>query len=197
MIALVRGVFRTIFFLPSVTSIVAVAVVWAWIFHPDYGLVNAGLIALGFDPRRWLSSPTDALPSLIAINIWRRTGYDMVIFLAGLQAIPADLLDAAAVDGANAWRRFRHVIWPLLSPVTLFVAIISIIDSFQVFASVDTLTGGGPAGTTTVVLYHLYEVAFVKFQMGRAAAIAFVVFAIIMALTILQLRLGRERVHYT
>lgn len=189
-----RGLLRTLYFLPSITSIVAVSIVWAWIFHPDFGLLNAALNAVGLGSRRWLSSPQEALPALMLVAVWRHVGYDMVIFLAGLQAIPTDLLEAASIDGAGAWERFRHVVWPLLAPITLFIAIVSTIESFQVFGSVEALTQGGPAGSTTVLLYHLYEVAFVRFEMGRAAAIAFVLFAVILALTALQLRLGRRHV---
>ena len=192
-----RGAFRAICFIPSITSLVAVAVVWAWIFHPDFGLLNAALRTLGIQGSRWLGSPRDALPALMVVAIWRHVGYDMVIFLAGLQAIPRDLLEAATVDGAGPWQRFRFVIVPLLAPTTLFVLVISVIDSFQVFTTVDALTQGGPAGATTVLLYHLYEVAFVKFEMGRASAIAYVTFALVMALTALQLRLGRGHVHQT
>ena len=191
-----RGIIRTLCFVPSITSIVAVAVVWAWIFHPDFGLLNAALNSLGLESHRWLSSATEALPSLMIVAIWRHVGYDMVIFLAGLQAIPQDLLDAASVDGANGWSRFRWIIWPLLAPTTLFILVISVVDSFQAFGSIDALTRGGPAGTTTVLLYHLYEVAFIKFEMGRASALAYVVFFIILALTLLQLRIGRSRVEY-
>ena len=187
-----RGAFRAICFIPSITSLVAVAVVWAWIFHPDFGLLNAALQTVGIQGSRWLGSPRDALPALMVVAIWRHVGYDMVIFLAVLQAIPRDLLEAATVDGAGPWQRFRSVILPLLAPTTLFVLVISVIDSFQVFTTVDALTQGGPAGATTVLLYHLYEVAFVKFEMGRASAIAYVTFALVMALTALQLRLGRD-----
>jgi multiple sugar transport system permease protein len=188
-----RGVFRAICFIPSITSLVAVAVVWAWIFHPDFGLLNAWLRMVGIPGSRWLGSPREALSALMVVAIWRHVGYDMVIFLAGLQTIPRDLLEAATVDGAGRWQRFRSVIVPLLAPTTLFVLVISVIDSFQAFTTVDALTQGGPAGATTVLLYHLYEVAFVKFEMGRASAIAYVVFALIMALTALQLRIGRDR----
>lgn len=120
----------------------------------------------------------------------------MVIFLAGLQSIPREVLEAATVDGASAWARFRRVTLPLLGPTTLFVLVISVIESFQAFSTVDTLTRGGPAGATTNLLYYLYQVAFVRFEMGRASAIAYVVFVMIMALTALQLRLSRDRVHY-
>ena len=188
-----RGVFRAICFIPSITSLVAVAVVWAWIFHPDFGLLNAWLRMVGITGSRWLGSPRDALSALMVVAIWRHVGYDMVIFLAGLQTISRDLLEAATVDGAGRWQRFRSVILPLLAPTTLFVLVISVIDSFQAFTTVDALTQGGPAGATTVLLYHLYEVAFVKFEMGRASAIAYVTFALIMALTALQLRIGRDR----
>jgi ABC-type sugar transport system permease subunit len=190
-----RGTFRAICFIPSITSLVAVAVVWAWIFHPDFGLLNAALRTVGIQGSRWLGSPRDALPALMVVAIWRHVGYDMVIFLAGLQAVPRDLLEAATVDGAGPWQRFRYVILPLLAPTTLFVLVISVIDSFQVFTTVDALTQGGPAGATSVLLYHLYEVAFVKFEMGRASAIAYVTFALVMALTALQLRIGRGHVH--
>lgn len=191
-----RALFRAVTFVPSITSLVAVAVVWAWIFHPDFGLLNAALKTLDLPTSRWLGSPRDALPSLMIVAIWRHVGYDMVLFLAGLQAIPRELLEAATVDGARPWARFRFVIFPLLGPTTLFILVISVIDSFQVFTTVDTLTQGGPAGATSVLLYHLYEVAFVKFEMGRASAIAYLVFAIIMALTVLQLRIGKDRVQH-
>lgn len=191
-----RDVFRTVAFLPYVTSVIAVAVVWAWVFHPDHGLLNAGLRGLGLEGRRWLSSPQEALPALMLVAVWRHVGYDLVIFLVGLQAIPAELVEAATVDGANAWTRFRRVVWPLLAPTTLFILIVSIIDSFQVFGTVEALTRGGPAGSTSVLLYYLYEAAFVRFEMGRASAIAYVIFVLIMGLTLIQLRVGRERVHY-
>ncbi len=191
-----RGALRTILFIPSTTSVIAVAVVWAWIFHPDFGLLNAALKIIGIEGQRWLSSASTALPSLMIVAVWRSVGYDMVIFLAGLQSIPREVLEAATVDGASAWARFRRVTLPLLGPTTLFVLVISVIESFQAFSTVDTLTRGGPAGATTNLLYYLYQVAFVRFEMGRASAIAYVVFVMIMALTALQLRLSRDRVHY-
>lgn len=193
-----RGValFRSVYFLPVVTSWVVVALVWRWLLSPTGGIVNTALGWVGIDGPGWWTDPTWAMPSVILASAWKDLGFVMVIFLAGLQAIPSDLEEAARVDGASAWQRFRNVTLPLLSPSSFFVVIISLINGFQVFDQVFVMTGGGPAGATTVVVEQVFTNAFRYGQMGYAAAMSWVLFAIILAVTLFQFRMQRRWVTY-
>jgi len=194
-----RGItlFRTIYLLPYVTVTVAVALVWRWIYLPDVGLMNSVLGLVGIDGPAWLTSRTWAMPGLILMSVWKSFGYNMVIFLAGLQAIPTLLYDAARVDGASTWQRFVHVTLPMLSPTTLFVVVISIIGSFQVFDQALVMTNGGPGTSTTTLVLYIYKAGFQSFNMGYASAIALVMFVIVAAFTALQFVLQRRWVHGT
>jgi multiple sugar transport system permease protein len=191
------AIFRAAYYLPTITSGVAAALVFRWIFNGDFGLLNGFLYAIGVpNPPNWLASPVWAMPALILLGIWQGIGFQMVIFLAGLQAIPRHLYEAASIDGANWWGRFRHVTVPLISPTTFFVLIISLIGSYQVFDQAYILNGGGPGYATTTLVYYVYTYAFQFFKMGYAAAIAWVLFIIVFILTVIQLRLQNRWVHY-
>lgn len=190
------ALFRSIYFLPVVTSWVVVALVWRWLLSPTGGIVNTALAAIGIDGPGWWTDPSWAMPSVILASAWKDLGFVMVIFLAGLQAIPGEVEEAARVDGASAWQRFRNVTLPLLSPSSFFVVIISLINGFQVFDQVFVMTGGGPAGATTVVVEQVYTNAFRYGQMGYAAAMSWVLFAIILAVTLFQFRMQRRWVTY-
>jgi multiple sugar transport system permease protein len=190
------AIFRTAFFLPTITSLVAVSVVWMWIYHPDVGLANYLLNLVGLPKVRWLNEPQSAMPALILLGIWRGVGYNIIIYLAGLQNIPVHLYEAAKIDGANRWQLFRHVTWPLLTPTSFFIFIIAIINSFQSFTQIDVMTQGGPVGATTVIVYYLYKQAFQQFTMGYGSAVAMVLFAIILVLTLIQMKVLGPRVHY-
>ena len=190
-----RGIhlFRTIFFLPSVSSFVAVALVWQWLYQPQYGLVNFILKQIGLGPVPWLTSPKTALLSIMIMTIWMGIGYQMVIFLAGLQGIPADLYEAATIDGASPWQRFRSITLPLLKPTTFFVLITSVIGSFQVFTSVYVMTQGGPNRATDVVVYNIYQNAWEYLRMGYASAMSWVLFGVILIVTVLQFEILGKR----
>jgi multiple sugar transport system permease protein len=190
-------VFRAAYFLPTITSAVAAATVWRWIYEPNFGLLNSLLYAIGVEhPPTWISSPAWAMPALILLGIWQGLGFQMVIFLAGLQGIPAHLYEAAAIDGAGWWARFRHITLPLISPTTFFVLIISVIGSYQVFDQAFVLTEGGPGYATTTLVYYIYEYGFQFFKMGYAAAMAWILFAIVFVLTVIQFRIQARWVHY-
>lgn len=189
-------VWRTIFFLPVMASLVAMAIVWEFMLHPTFGLVNAGLGVFGLAPVNWLQNSATALWTLCAIGIWQQFGFAMVLFLAGLSAIEQTLYDAAEMDGApSAFARFRLVTWPLLAPVTLFVLVISTIRSFQVFDTVHALTRGGPNKATEVLLYTMYAEGFEFFRTGRAAAIAVVFVLAMLALTLTKIFVLEKRMH--
>jgi multiple sugar transport system permease protein len=192
-----RGItlFRTIFLLPYVTVTVAVALVWRWIYRPEVGLMNTVLGWVGIDGPSWLTSRTWAMPGLIIMSVWKHFGYNMVIFLAGLTAIPQHLYDAAKVDGANAWQRFVHITLPMLSPTTLFVMVISIISSFQVFDQALVMTNGGPGTSTTTLVLDIYKAGFQSYKMGYASAIALVLFVIVAIVTAIQFWLQRRWVY--
>lgn len=194
----IRGitVFRAIFFIPVISSAVAVAVVWQWLFNSDFGLINYGLSLLGMKAIPWLSSTAWAMPAVIIMAIWKHVGYDMVIYLAGLQGIPSTLYEAAAIDGADRWNRFRFITVPLLTPTTFFILVISIINSFQVFDLAFILTRGGPGDATNTVVMYIYNQAFQFFQMGYAAAVAWVLFLIILVITLVQWRVQKNWVEY-
>ncbi len=196
--AQIRGisVFRAIFFIPVISSAVAVAVMWQWLFNTDFGLIDYGLSFLGVKAIPWLSSTVWAMPAVIIMAIWKHLGYNMIIYLAGLQGIPSTLYEAAAIDGANPWNAFRFITVPLLTPTTFFILVISIINSFQVFDLAFILTRGGPGNATNTVVMDVYNQAFQFFQMGYAAAIAWILFLIIMAFTLIQWRGQKRWVHY-
>ncbi len=192
-----RLFFRAAYFMPVVASTVAVALVWRWIFHADFGLLNSVLFMLGVDdPPSWLQSTRWALPAIIIMSIWQQIGFSMVLFLAGLQSVPAHLYEAAKIDGASSWHRFVHITIPMLSSTTFFVLVISIINSFQVFDQAFIMTEGGPANATNTLVFNIYRYAFQFFQMGYAAAMAWVLFAIIFVVTVVQFRYQRQWVHY-
>jgi len=188
-----KSLFRTIYFTPFVTTLVAVAIVWRYLYHTRYGLLNYMLGHLGIAPIDWLGNPKWAMPAIILLAVWKQFGYNMLIFIAGLQAIPQDLYDAAEIDGAGPVRRFFSVTLPLLGPTMLFVSVITMIGYFQLFSEPYVMTAGGPLRATTSVVLMMYEEGFRWWRMGYAAAIAFVLFIVILIATLIQFRLQRER----
>lgn len=190
------AVFRTLYFLPMVTSWVVVSLVWRWLLHPDSGIVNYLLSLLGVQGPGWWSDPVWAMPSVILASAWRDLGFVMVILLAGLQSIPEEYYEAASVDGAGRWTRFRRITLPLLSPSIFFVLVMSLINNLQVFDQVWVMTAGGPAGSTSVVMERIVRNAFTYRQMGYAAAMSWLFFAFILAITVIQFRLQRRWVNY-
>jgi multiple sugar transport system permease protein len=196
------GVFRTLFFLPSVTNIVAVSVLWIWVFNPEFGLLNSLLRIVGVDGILWLQSEQWAKPAFVVMSLWGLGG-SVIIFLAALQGIPRELYEAASLDGAGSVRRFLHITIPMISPALFFSLVIGIIGSFQVFAQAYVMTGsaqpgseGGPNNATLFIVLYLYKKAFQEFRMGYAAALAWLLFFIILVFTILQTRLSRRWVYY-
>jgi multiple sugar transport system permease protein len=191
----IRGValLRAIFFLPYITSFVAISIVWQWMYDPNFGIFNWLLGLVGLGPFPWLNSPSTALLALIIMAVWIHIGFQMVIFLAGLQAIPNELYEAAMIDGAGPWRRFLNITLPMLKPTTFFVLVTSIIGSFQVFTFVYVMTEGGPLHATDVIVYHIYQNAWQFLRMGYASAMSWVLFAVIFAITLLQFRLLGRR----
>ncbi|MCR9236678.1 MAG: sugar ABC transporter permease [Alphaproteobacteria bacterium] len=193
---LVSRLMRGALFLPSVTSTVAIAVVFSWVFSTDYGMMNALLTGLGFSKVAWLQEPQLALGVLIFVNTWKQLGYDIIIYIAGLQAIPGELYDAAAVDGGKRGHVFRRVTVPLVMPTTYFLLMISVIEAFQVFTIVDVMTGGGPAGATDMLVNMLYRVGFTLFDIGLGSALAVLLFIFLIALAIFKARVLGRKVHY-
>jgi multiple sugar transport system permease protein len=193
-----RGIkfFRATYVIPVVASAVAVALVWKWVLATNNGLLNWFLSLFGIGPLDWLGRRNLAMPSVALVQVWRGLGEGMIIFLAGLQTIPQHLYEAAELDGAGRWRKFWHVTWPLLSPTTFFVAVLEVIGSFQVFDMIYLMTKGGPGESTNVYIYYLYQQGFRDFEMGYAAAMAWLLFAVIGILTLVQFRLLNKRVHY-
>jgi multiple sugar transport system permease protein len=187
-----RALFRTIFFLPVVTTLVAIAVVWRYIYHPRFGLLNYALGAVGIGPVDWLGDPRFAMPAIILMAVWKNFGFNMVIFVAGLQSIPERLYEAARVDGAGATSQFRWITLPMLAPTFLFVLVITMIGYFQLFAEPYVMTQGGPAHATLSLVMLMYLQGFRWWTMGYAAALAFILFAIILALTLVTLRLQKR-----
>jgi multiple sugar transport system permease protein len=189
-----RGFFRAAFFLPVVTPFVVVAILWKWIYNGDFGLFNYYLQKIGVisHPLLWLADPNLAMPSVIIMSIWSGIGFSMVIYLAGLQSIPEELYEAAKVDGAGPLRRFWHITLPLLTPTTLFLLVIGIIGSLQVFTQIFIMTNGGPVERTTTMVYYIYLSAFKFYEFGYATALAFFLFAMVFILTLFQLRLYRR-----
>ncbi len=195
----IRGLawFRAAYFLPVITATVVVALIWRWFYNPDFGVLNYVLYQLGVDsPPNWLGSQTWAMPAVIIVSVWKQVGYNMVIFLAGLQAIPQTLYEAAAIDGASRWQRFWHITMPLLTPTTFFVLVITVIGSLQAFDAILILTDGGPANATRTIVYHIWQQAFMFLEMGYAAAVSWILFAFIFLFTLLQWWLQKRWVHY-
>lgn len=195
----VRGklVYRIFYYMPSITSSVAVSVVFLWIFNSDFGLINIYLKQwFGIDGPKWLTDTHIVMPSIAVLSIWWGVGGNMILFLAGLQGISSSYYEAAQIDGASKWQQFRTITLPLLTPTTFFATIVSIIGSFQVFDQSFVLTGGGPAKASYSLVYHIYQRAFIDFTFGRSAAAAVLLFLIILILTVIQLRVGRRWVHY-
>ena len=187
-----RAIFRTILFLPVVTTLVAVAVVWRYLYHPRYGLLNQLLGAVGIAPVDWLGDPAWALPALALLAVWKNFGFNMLIFLAGLQAIPERLSEAARLDGANRWQELWHVTVPMLAPTFVFVGVITTIGYLQLFAEPYVMTQGGPANSTLSVVLLMYEEGFRWWNLGYGAAVAFVLFALILTVSLVQLWLQRR-----
>lgn len=183
-----RAFYRTAYFAPVVTTLVAVAVVWRYIFHTRYGLMNEGLAQLGLGPVDWLGDPRWAMPAIILLAVWKNFGYNMVIFIAALQSVPRDLYEAARIDGASAWRQFRSITLPMIAPTLALVGIITTAGYFQLFAEPYVMTEGGPLQSTLSVLYFMYEEGFKWWNLGSASAVAFVLFLVIFAFTLLQWR---------
>ncbi len=193
-----RGLFRTFFYLPVVTPLVIAAIIWKWVYNGDYGLLNYYLMKLHVidEPLLWLSDKHLAMPAVILTSVWKTVGFAMVVYLAGLQAIPEEFYDAAKIDGAGAFRRLKDITIPLLSTTTLFLVVISVLGSFQVFTQIFVMTNGGPLGRTRTIVYHIYQTAFKNFDMGYAAAMAFGMFAMMFVFTLLQMRFLRREVEY-
>jgi multiple sugar transport system permease protein len=194
--------FRTIFFLPSVTNLVAVSVLWLWLFNPEFGLLNAGLRAVGLEGPLWLQSEAWAKPALVLMSLWG-VGGSMIIFLAALQGVPQELYEAAELDGAGAAGKFFHVTLPMISPAMFFSVVMGLIGGFQVFTQAFVMTGtaqpgseGGPNNATLFMVLYLYKKAFQEFRMGYASALAWVLFLAILAVTLLQKRASRRWVYY-
>ena len=184
--------FRTALFAPVVTTVVAVAVVWRYLFNTKYGLANYVLGLVGIHPVDWLGDPHWAMPAIIVFAVWKNFGYNMIIFLAGLQAVPSDLYEAARIDGASAWQQFRHITLPMLAPTLLMVGILTVSGYFQLFAEPYVMTEGGPLQSTISVLYLMYNEGFKWWNLGSASAIAFLLFAIMFAVTAGMLRWARR-----
>ena len=192
-----RVIFRAIFFFPYVASLIAVAVVWNMLFHPDMGPVNSLLVSLGIsNPPRWSASVEWAMPTVIGLSVWKGMGYYMIVYLAALQGIPSELYEAAVIDGANSWQQFRYVTLPMLTPTTFFVVMMLVISSFKVFDTIYIMTQGGPGRATNVLVYHIYNTAFIRFEFGYASAISVVLFLVVLAITLVQFRTEKKWVSY-
>jgi multiple sugar transport system permease protein len=193
-----RGIvfFRTIFFLPTISSSVAISLMWLWIYNPEFGALNFLLRQVGIRGPAWLSSPEWAMPAVMIMAVWRGLGYNMLIYLAGLQGIPDVYYEAASIDGAGPWAKFWNITVPLLSPTTFMLLILGLIGAFQVFEYTYVMTGGGPVYSTLTLVLHVYNNAFRSFQVGYASALAYVLFFILLGLTAIQFRFQKSWVHY-
>jgi multiple sugar transport system permease protein len=187
-----RGFFRTALFAPVVTTLVAVALIWRYLLHTRYGLINYALSHLGLPTIDWLGNPHWSMPAIVLLAVWKNFGYNMIILIAALQSIPEDLHEAARLDGAGAWARLRHITLPLLAPTLLLVAILTVSGYFQLFAEPYVMTQGGPLQSTVSVLYFMFEQGFKWWKLGLASAVAFMLFALILVLTTLQMRIARR-----
>ncbi|GGD56672.1 carbohydrate ABC transporter permease [Paenibacillus nasutitermitis] len=191
-----QGFFKIIFFMPQISSVVAVAVVWQVLFHPSYGPVNGLLMSLGLDnPPKWLADTRYALPSVMMLMIWIDMGVSLIIYIAGINNIPQDLYEAAEMDGAKTWRKFKSITFPLLTPTSFFLLITGIIGSFKVFALIKVLTDGGPADSTSVIVSKMFQEGFVNLKTGYSSSMAVVLFAVVLLITFLQWIAQRKWVH--
>ena len=188
-----KSLFRLSYFMPVVTTLVAVAIVWRFIYHPKFGILNFLLNFLGINPIDWLGDPIWAMPAIIIMSVWKNFGYNMIIFIAGLQNIPEHLYEAAVIEGANRWQQFKSITLPMLAPTTLFVSIITMIGFFQLFAEPYVMTQGGPLNRTLSIVLYMYQEGFRWWNMGYSAAIAFVLFFIILLGTLLQFKIQQIR----
>jgi multiple sugar transport system permease protein len=187
-----RKLLRSFYFLPVVISSVVTAILAAWLFNDNYGILNALLRKAGYAPIPWLSSPKFALTSLIVTTLWTRIGFCMLVYLAALQSISPTYYEAARIDGASRWNQFRYVTWPQLGPATFLLVVLNVIHSFQVFDLAYVMTGGGPGFSTTMLVQYIYQSAFVTSEMGYASALGVALFALILLLTVIQWRLSRQ-----
>ncbi|MDZ7288553.1 MAG: sugar ABC transporter permease [candidate division KSB1 bacterium] len=187
-----KSFFRTVYFAPVVTTLVAVAVVWRFLYHPRFGLLNYALGLFGIDPIDWLGDPKWAMPAIILMSVWKSFGYNMIIFIAGLQNIPEQLYESARLDGANAWQQFKSITLPMLAPTTVFVSIIAMIGNFQLFTEPYVMTQGGPVNSTLSVVLLMYQQGFRWWNLGYSAAIAFVLFGVILLGSLIQSRLQKR-----
>ncbi len=187
-----KALFRLVYFVPVVTTLVAVAIVWRFIYHPRFGILNYLLSIIGINPIDWLGDPFWAMPSIIIMSVWKNFGYNMIIFIAGLQNIPEHLYEAALLEGANTWQQFKKITLPMLAPTTIFISIITMIGNFQLFAEPYIMTQGGPLNKTLSVVQYMYQEGFRWWNMGYSASIAFVLFVIIFAATMIQLKLRKH-----
>ena len=186
-----KSFFRLAYFLPVVTTLVAIAIVWRYVYHPEFGLMNYFLRIFGIKPVDWLGDPRFAMPAIILMAVWKNFGYNMIIFTAGLQNIPRELYEASWIDGANRWKQFIHITLPLLSPTTLFVSITTMIGYFQLFAEPYVMTQGGPLNSTLSIVLLMYNEGFKWWKMGYSASIAFTLFFIVLIITLIQLKLQK------
>lgn len=191
-----RNVGRSVVFAPTILSGAAIAIVWIYVFDPRFGLLAIGLSALRISSPAWLTDPKWAMPALIIVYIWKNFGYAVVVYLAGLQAVPKDLIEAATVDGAGSFQRLLNVTLPQVSPISFFLLVTTILASFQAFDLVAVLTQGGPVDATNTLIFDLYQEGFVAFHAGRAAAIAMILFVLMLAVTVIQLRVVERQVSY-
>lgn len=187
-----KGLFRMVYFIPVVTTLVAVAIVWRFIYHPRFGILNYFLGFFGINPVDWLGDPTWAMPAIILMSVWKTFGYNMIIFIAGLQNIPEYLYEAAVLEGAGAWQQFRKITLPMLAPTTLFISIITMIGFFQLFAEPYIMTQGGPLNSTLSIVQYMYQEGFRWWNMGYSASLAFVLFFIIFIATLIQMKVQKN-----
>lgn len=190
------NIYRAVYYLPAVSSIVAVSLLWQWIFNPERGLLNMYLMNLGVAGPEWLSDPMWVKPALILMGVWGGLGPNMILFLAGLQGVPQSMYEAAAIDGAKPWQQFLHVTWPMLTPTTFFITVMGIIGALQYFGQIYIMTQGGPEHASTSYMFYLWQQAFTYYRMGYASALAWVLGVIIIIITAIQFRLASRWVHY-